>query len=51
MANTLAKAFVEYFVCYHGITDPIKKNQGPDFMSKMFKKCLENYYDSIERLY
>jgi hypothetical protein len=38
-ANTIAKAFVEHFICYHGIPDSILTDQGPDFMSKIFKEC------------
>lgn len=38
-ANTIAKAFVENFVCHHGIPKAIVTDQGPDFMSKIFTAC------------
>ncbi|KAL4156031.1 hypothetical protein QTP88_000066 [Uroleucon formosanum] len=38
-ANTIAKAFVEKFVCLHGIPDSILTDQGPDFLSKIFQAC------------
>lgn len=38
-ANTIAKAFVEQFVCQHGIPNSIVTDQGPDFMSKVFTAC------------
>uniref|UniRef100_A0A2S2NY96 RNA-directed DNA polymerase n=1 Tax=Schizaphis graminum TaxID=13262 RepID=A0A2S2NY96_SCHGA len=38
-ANTIAKAFVEHFLCHYGLPDSILTDQGPDFMSKIFKEC------------
>jgi len=38
-ANTITKAFVEKFVCLHGIPDSILMDQGPDFLSKIFQAC------------
>jgi len=35
-ANMIAKAFVEYFVCHHGIPKSIVIEQGHDFLSKIF---------------
>jgi len=39
MANTIAKTFVENFVCHHGIPKTIVTDQGPDFMSKILTPC------------
>lgn len=38
-ANTIAQAFVEHFVCLHGIPDSIVTDQGREFMSKIFTTC------------
>lgn len=38
-ANTIAKAFVENFICHHGIPKAIVTDQGPDFMSRIFTAC------------
>lgn len=38
-ANTIARAFVEHFVCLHGIPDSIVTDQGREFMSKIFTTC------------
>jgi len=38
-ANTIAKAFVEHFVCHHGIPKSIVTDQGSDFLSKIFTAC------------
>lgn len=34
-ANTIAKAFVELFICHHGIPKSIVTDQGQDFLSKI----------------
>jgi transposase InsO family protein len=38
-ANTIARAFVENFICHHGLPKSVLTDQGPDFMSKIFKEC------------
>ena len=38
-ANTISKAFVEHFICLHGIPQSLVTDQGRDFMSKMFSTC------------
>ncbi|KAL4089038.1 hypothetical protein QTP88_024116 [Uroleucon formosanum] len=38
-ANSIAKAFVENFVCHHGIPESIVTDQGQDFLSKIFTAC------------
>jgi len=38
-ANSIAKAFVENFVCQHGIPDSLVTDQGQDFLSKIFTAC------------
>jgi hypothetical protein len=38
-ANSIAKAFVENFVCLHGIPESIVTDQGQDFLSKIFTAC------------
>lgn len=38
-ANTIAQAFIEHFVCLHGIPDTIVTDQGREFMSKIFTAC------------
>jgi len=38
-ANSVAKAFVEGFICQHGISESIVTDCGTEFMSKIFKSC------------
>ncbi|VVC26736.1 Integrase, catalytic core,Macro domain,Retropepsins,Zinc finger, CCHC-type,Ribonuclease H- [Cinara cedri] len=38
-ANSIVKAFVEHFVCQHGIPESIATDQGQDFLSKVFTAC------------
>jgi transposase InsO family protein len=38
-ANLIAQAFIEHFVCLHGIPDIIVTDQGREFMSKIFTTC------------
>lgn len=38
-ANTIAKAFVEGFICEHGIPDSTLTDCGTEFMSKIFVSC------------
>lgn len=38
-ANSVAKAFVEGFICQHGIPESIVTDCGTEFMSKTFKEC------------
>jgi transposase InsO family protein len=38
-ANSIAKAFVENFVCLHGIPESIVTDQGQDVLSKIFTAC------------
>lgn len=38
-ANTIAKEFVEKFVCFHGAPKCIVSDQGADFLSKVFSAC------------
>jgi O-acetyl-ADP-ribose deacetylase (regulator of RNase III) len=38
-ANTIAKEFVEKFVCFHGAPKSIVSDQGADFLSKVFSAC------------
>lgn len=46
-ANTIARAFVEHFVCLHGIPDSIVTDQGREFMSKIFQLVV-NYLRLIK---
>jgi hypothetical protein len=38
-ANSVAKTFVEKFICQHGIPESIVTDCGTEFMSKIFKEC------------
>ncbi|KAL4108059.1 hypothetical protein QTP88_018316 [Uroleucon formosanum] len=38
-ANSVAKTFVEKFICQHGIPESIVTDYGTEFMSKIFKEC------------
>lgn len=51
-ANTIAKEFVEKFVCFHGVPKSILSNQGSDFLSKVFTSCckllmIEKFHTSV----
>jgi transposase InsO family protein len=38
-ANTVSQAFIEHFVCLHGIPNSIVTDQGREFMGKVFSAC------------